>query len=112
MGFLLRPGDTLYIPRGYLHNASTTINSNTKEHSIHLSIGIEHACDTTWEALMHHALVYYSLIDPSILQSAVDPTFCHGHGTISWMLFMHYSISAFARLDVLLHDHKEVVLLR
>ena len=70
---LLQPGDVLYIPRGFLHNASTVSNDYIFGHmdampiqqeqtflpSMHLTFGIEHLCDTTVEALVHIALEEY-----------------------------------------------------
>merc|ERR1711862_699172 len=63
--FLLYPGDILYIPRGYIHNASTILlnnneqNNNNNDPSIHLSFGIEHLSDTTWEGFIHYSFVQY-----------------------------------------------------
>ena len=79
---LLRPGDILYIPRGYPHNASTIgldykLQSEyllepqehadpeilqrhhenlLKQPSLHLTFGIEYGCSLTYEALFHHML--------------------------------------------------------
>ena len=41
---LLTPGDILYIPRGFIHNATTDLvnNESDEEISIHLTFGIEH----------------------------------------------------------------------
>ena len=73
--FLLRPGDALYIPRGFMHNASTIspsiieaqhggLNAYDDEFtnelmsgpSLHLTLGLEVAFEATYEALVHHAL--------------------------------------------------------
>ena len=73
--FLLRPGDALYIPRGFMHNASTIspsiieaqyggLNAHDDEFtnelmsgpSLHLTLGLEVAFEATYEALVHHAL--------------------------------------------------------
>ena len=40
--FMLQPGDVLYIPRGFVHNASTTKTLVGGEPSLHLTFGIEH----------------------------------------------------------------------
>lgn len=50
----LKPGDALYIPRGFLHHAVTPSDSTSV--SVHLTFGIEHNCVTTIEALLHHAV--------------------------------------------------------
>jgi len=53
--FALRPGATLYIPRGYLHEAATNCSENEKqEPSIHLTIGIEVANTGSVEIFLHH----------------------------------------------------------
>ena len=72
--FLLRPGDALYIPRGFMHNASTISPSTVETQyggivynddltnellsgpSLHLTIGLEVAFEATYESLVHHAL--------------------------------------------------------
>ena len=74
--FLLRPGDVLYIPRGFIHNASTVTTTadttagenasqkndrpwHSRQPSLHLTFGIEYGCSTTYEALIHHAIELY-----------------------------------------------------
>jgi len=99
--FLLNVGDVLYIPRGYIHNASTVYdasNSN-KEPSIHLSFGIEHLCETTWEAFLHFTLVRYTKLN-SFLNKDIA-TQCN-NVIIPWNILLHYTISAMARLDVII----------
>lgn len=39
--FTLRQGDTLYIPRGFLHEAYTETGCNSSGYSLHLTFGIE-----------------------------------------------------------------------
>ena len=73
---VLRQGDVLYIPRGYIHNASTITTTTTRpmdeddhddndddnddmDPSLHLSFGIQHGCRTTVEAMLHHAVEIY-----------------------------------------------------
>jgi hypothetical protein len=70
----LSPGDLLYIPRGFLHNATTpppslkSINEEKEEtknlSSLHLTIGIEHGFFSTVEALVHHALNLFVTVAP------------------------------------------------
>merc|ERR1711982_110386 len=116
--FLLYPGDILYIPRGYIHNASTILlNNNEQNHgdpSIHLSFGIEHLSDTTWEGFIHYAFVqYYTnnhhkqfLSKEQIIISSNK--YCNNnHIKITWNIFLHYAISALARLDVISNKHSK-----
>jgi hypothetical protein len=93
---LLRPGDALYIPRGHLHNATTTMNGG---HSLHLTFGIQYGPAATYEALVHHTLELYKEDHNNeyIRNAAVSPHSCeHGH-TLTWVKLLHYSISELAR---------------
>jgi len=54
---MLDAGDTLYMPRGWLHEAATNA-SNTgfeAQHSIHITIGVDSHI-TTWESVGHAAV--------------------------------------------------------
>ena len=112
--FTMCPGDILYIPRGYIHNASTidfdelnvdvynvceypknasyeSLVGRIDGPSLHLTFGLEHSCTGTVEALLHHALhAYFSYAksnNPEII-SGCD---------ITWKTIMHYSLGEVAR---------------
>ena len=131
--FMLHPGDVLYIPRGFIHNASTIESSATLmsgvDHegavdgddslpapgnapSLHLTFGIEHGCQTTVEALLHHAIEYYYLNnhqhssddDTNIAISRNDCPNPRGGGQqaqrdILWKDLLHFVVSDIARRD-------------
>ena len=108
------PGDILYIPRGYMHNASTvdfddlnddpynvcdyqnvpsseSLMSRVGGPSLHLTFGLEHACMGTVEALLHHALYAY------FSHAAINyPEVIPGCDT-TWKTIMHYSLGEVAR---------------
>ena len=99
--FLLRPGDVMYIPRGFMHNASTigwhpsqddtdAEERTGDEPSLHLTFGIEHKCESTFEALLHHALEVFLVEFPEK----------KGESCI-----VHMSISEFARRESCEDDH-------
>jgi len=56
MNVFLSPGDILYIPAGYLHDAHNKDMSNP---SVHLSFGFETDVAFRWEGLIHHAIHAY-----------------------------------------------------
>jgi len=106
--FFLHPGDALYIPRGFLHNASTVLGEEQEgeEHSLHLSFGIEHFCQTTFEVLMHGALYLYSQQSPAMNQPLLTSEHCNAlYGNpqegLTWQAFFHFLIAEVARSDVL-----------
>lgn len=53
--FLLREGDVLYIPRGFLHEARTE-NDGPDGSSLHLTFGIEVEPPFEWEGFVHTAV--------------------------------------------------------
>ena len=94
---LLRPGDVLYIPRGHLHNATTTLDGT--HHSLHLTFGIEYRYDTTYEALLHYALhLYQDEHDNMYTKDAViSRSSCLRRRKLTWVKLLHYSFSELAR---------------
>lgn len=109
--FTMCPGDVLYIPPGFIHNASTvdfekldgpwdgchihptdeTAISRIGGPSLHLTFGLEQSCTGTVEALLHHALhVYFSDANHSDMQ--IVPR-CNA----SWKSIVHYSLADIAR---------------
>jgi ribosomal protein L16 Arg81 hydroxylase len=61
MEFDLEPGDTLYLPRGVMHDASTGHGD-----SLHITVGVLH---TSWTELMLEAIAKVSLNDPELRRS-------------------------------------------
>lgn len=56
--FHLQLGDAPYIPRSCIHNESTVVIGTSSDDgipSLHLTFGVEHKCETTVVALLHHA---------------------------------------------------------
>jgi len=50
----LQPGDVFYMPRGFVHEASTTgALVGDDGPSLHLTFGLEASVETTWEAALH-----------------------------------------------------------
>jgi len=115
--FLLRPGDVLYIPRGFIHNASTVgpnaglvdthlsgINDvhddgddNTwLQPSLHLTFGIEHTCETTYEALLQHAMHLYGKTDAGKIV-AISGEACGTEQDILWHHMLALTISDVSR---------------
>ncbi|KAL7517884.1 hypothetical protein ACHAWX_002764 [Stephanocyclus meneghinianus] len=118
----LCPGDALYIPRGFVHNASTidfeqlksysgyddawdgcpdytadsalgqSLASRLNGPSLHLTFGIEHGCKGTMEALLHHALHAYFANAPS--SNFMDKISTCG---ATWKSILHYSLGEVAR---------------
>jgi len=102
-GVTLRQGDALYIPRGYLHNATNMVDGGGKM-SLHLTFGVEYGFKATMEALVHHAVEMFGRErgaggggDDLRKEAAVPPHLCQGH-TLTWVKLLHYSISELARL--------------
>ncbi|CAN0251695.1 unnamed protein product, partial [Scytosiphon promiscuus] len=55
----LRPGDLMYIPRGWPHEAAvngTAGGGSARGPSLHVTFGVETAVSGTYESLLHHAL--------------------------------------------------------
>eukprot|EP00804_Cyclotella_cryptica_P005941 CCRYP_000207-RB/>CCRYP_000207-RB protein AED:0.33 eAED:0.33 QI:1051/1/1/1/1/1/2/171/318 len=122
LDFTLCPGDVLYIPRGFLHNASTidfeefegtngyddawdgcpvyamdsavgqSLASRVHGPSLHLTFGIEQGCDGTMEALLHHALHAYFADAPSFHSTVAIPS-CDA----TWKSILHFSLGEVAR---------------
>ena len=98
---LLRPGDALYIPRGFIHNASTIIvdESGDRTPSLHLTFGLEHVCETTFEALVHHAIhdfISEGRGDARAISRKECPQAPHD---ITWGTVLQQSLSEVARRD-------------
>ena len=94
---LLRPGDALYIPRGHLHNATTT--SGGGRHSLHLTFGIEYEFESTFEALLHNSVQLYEdeYDNKYTQQTAIPSQMCDKGHKLTWIKLLHYSISELAR---------------
>ncbi|XP_023515380.1 uncharacterized protein LOC111779552 [Cucurbita pepo subsp. pepo] len=60
--FLLREGDVLYIPRGFLHEARTE-NNGPDGSSLHLTFGIEVEPPFEWEGFVHTAVYCWNWKD-------------------------------------------------
>lgn len=71
--YLLRPGDGLYIPRGYAHEARTETSS-----SLHLTIGIN---VLTWSDLLKEALLLLAETNPDLQKSLPYGYLSHPFGT-------------------------------
>jgi len=102
--FLLRPGDVLYIPRGFIHNASTTSTGHDDSASLHLTFGIEHGCQTTVEAMIHHAIELYDARGRSSDNNnniAIPSQACPlaGGRDIPWKDVVHFVLAEVARRD-------------
>jgi hypothetical protein len=112
--FTLCPGDVLYIPRGFIHNASTVDFDELEDDpydkcdhpsdlvlsrhlmdlvggpSLHLTFGLEQGCEGTMEALLHHTIdAYFSSIGTS---NAIVAS-CNA----TWKSILHYSLAEVAR---------------
>jgi ribosomal protein L16 Arg81 hydroxylase len=61
MEFDMRPGDTLYLPRGVMHDAASQGND-----SLHVTIGVLH---TSWTELFLEAVARVGLRDPEFRRS-------------------------------------------
>ncbi|KAL3742563.1 hypothetical protein ACJRO7_017953 [Eucalyptus globulus] len=59
---LLKEGDILYIPRGYVHEAHTTndVQKDSAGLSLHLTLAIEVEAPFEWEGFIHIALHHWS----------------------------------------------------
>ena len=114
--FTLCPGDSLYIPRGFIHNASTVdfdqLNNEPMNDcsypeglissqslidrlsgpSLHLTFGLEQGCEGTIEALLHHTMdAYFS--NTKLSDSHILP-----HCNATWIPIMHFSLGEVARM--------------
>jgi hypothetical protein len=117
--FLLRPGDALYIPRGFMHNASTVIGAEgignqasgprfSGTPSLHLTFGIEHGCQTTVEAMMHHAIeVYAASVAGAGTAIAIHGHFCPAAAgrNILWKDVVHFVVAEVARRQDVCRNH-------
>jgi hypothetical protein len=105
--FLLRPGDVLYIPRGFIHNASTVglDYENVKgprfheTPSLHLTFGMEHGCQTTVEALLHHAIETHAASGGTGAKMAIPSRDCPmaAGRDIPWKDVLHFAVAEVAR---------------
>ncbi len=124
--FTLCPGDALYIPRGHIHNASTVlfddIANDDDSHcpasypsaemakllswhgpSLHLTFGLEQACEGTLESLLHHALSAYfdgngvsnSVVIPAESCSSQSQT-ATAHN-VKWKAILHHALAEVSR---------------
>ena len=136
--FLLRPGDALYIPRGFMHNASTispsTIETQyggiaynddlTKEllsgPSLHLTIGLEVAFEATYEALVHHALAAWFATQNRDDQptyryfNAISASDCQEEKSkgVQWSTLLHLIVGDVARSKCKIGDEDACILRR
>ncbi|CAN0193556.1 unnamed protein product [Laminaria digitata] len=73
----LHPGDLMYIPRGWPHEAAVNGTRNAedaaagrsrgaREPSLHITFGIESALSGTYESLLHHALEVAAVEHPEL----------------------------------------------
>ena len=121
---MMRPGDVLYIPRGFVHNASTVpllfdfddegedmseeVLQSYSEPSLHLTFGIEHRCETTVEAVLHFALRMFEE-EHAVTEARAKWMSNSTSADYNIILaLMHYSLSAVARFGCE-EDDKEVV---
>jgi len=101
--FVLRPGDALFIPRGFVHNASTAPAGDSQNPSLHLTFGLEPSINTL-VVLLHHSLNLYSnhvthTDSPALLHRiAVRKTNCErSPDHVRWLKLLHFAIAALAR---------------
>jgi len=133
--FLLRPGDALYIPRGFMHNAST-ISPLTIEAqyggifkydddfsnfllggpSLHLTVGLEVAFEATYEAFVHHALAAWFASrdqddEDAYITLASD---CEGHKSkgVQWTTLLHLMVGDVTRRRKCKSGDQDVCILR
>jgi ribosomal protein L16 Arg81 hydroxylase len=57
----LEPGDVIYIPRGYLHDAASLEST-----SLHLTVGIK---PVTWSSVLHDTIRWMTERDPALRES-------------------------------------------
>lgn len=100
--FLLRPGDLLYIPRGFPHNASTIesrpqngLLSESREPSLHLTFGIENGCISTMEMLLHSAVHLFVERTDAII--AIPRQSFNADNDLTWGAILHGAIMDVAR---------------
>jgi len=113
---VLKPGDVLYIPRGFVHNASTvprdmlldTDDNNEdadnlfdyeeQEPSLHLTFGIEHRCETTVEAVLHFALQMFEEEELAAVGRKHNDNDAQ-NDVLIMLAVLHYALSAVARFQ-------------
>lgn len=94
--FIMNPGDILYIPRGFTHNATTPLES--EEPSLHLTFGIEHQWFTTFESLIHHAINLYQYPKGNAKGFDISPAQADCNDA-KWGDFLHFTTSELARIE-------------
>ena len=109
--FFMEPGDVLYIPRGFVHNATSVDveegvevdNDVDNEPSLHLTFGIEHEWYTTMEGVLQHGVELFRQQGGDLMQElqvtfeqehcvAVEP----GEGAAE---LLHLALAAMTRQD-------------
>lgn len=66
---ILHPGDLLYLPRGYIHQACTV----TSHHSLHVTISVYQK--TAWIDLLEKVIIsFYKMFSVDLNQGSLDPT--------------------------------------
>ncbi|KAM0939298.1 putative [histone H3]-dimethyl-L-lysine(36) demethylase [Dioscorea sansibarensis] len=97
MQVLLEEGDILYIPRGYPHEAQTSVDqgeSTFKEFSLHLTLGIEVEPPFEWEGFTHIALHCWKEKQKEALDHDSDSKFERLRLTL--VILLHVSIRQIA----------------
>lgn len=99
--FLLREGDILYIPRGFLHEASTILENAKPEEevefSLHLTLAIEVEAPFEWEGFAHIALYSWFQSRQQCFNSS-QASIYHGLNVISINL-LHVAIKLIGAND-------------
>jgi len=111
---LLRPGDVLYIPRGFIHNASTVSSDihlpgiqdreNGGKPSLHLTFGLEHSCKSIMQSVLHEVISMFGMEYPT-LGIALRKRKCGNGGganaaelmNVGWLDVLHYSLADVTR---------------
>lgn len=107
---LLRPGDVLYIPRGFIHNASTVSSDillpgiqdrESGRPSLHLTFGLEHSCKSLMQSVLHEMIQMFGMEYPT-LGIALRKRKCRGAGAaelinVGWLDVLHYSLAEVTR---------------
>ena len=134
--FLLRPGDALYIPRGFMHNASTISPSTVEAQyggiafnddltnellsgpSLHLTVGLEVAFEATYEALVHHALAAWfasqNRDDQATYLNALSASDCQEEKSkgVQWSTLLHLFVGDVTRRKCKAGDEDACILRR
>eukprot|EP00957_Ditylum_brightwellii_P073660 5597054-Ditylum_brightwellii.AAC.1 len=128
--FLLQEGDALYIPRGWIHNASTVgpdlVLTSLKEEeeqqqekeesieywsepSLHITFGIEHMCFTTYEGLILYAVrLFHAQKYGRTGGVAISKQACPGAALdISWQMILQFAISDAVRRGCTVTEEEE-----